>query len=751
VEHRLITGGEQFLPFAQSCVRKLKKLGLPYADQSYEIDGVSIKVRVEPGHEYIRIEGGDGCLFDMDSGVVELPAWDIYATGILHYVGAAADYNDVFREPKDDRLTHDGKQGQLSGEVTVKTSGSAKGSILPNKSPAASYSPGDVYSDDTPPVASPNPADETLKAKRLASSVGAAIYTGKCRLYVQAITGTPLYERDKSGKVVNTNEFVPLDGRIQPYIAPGTKPGADIGNIYIDTGTGIYLDPLTGKHWMFSVGGEGVQIYPLISSPCGEKLRKHLIPATSKLNPIDQEHLETYILARSRPDPLRAQYAKTGPQPSGITMGYSWHWAWSTPVADMVVNNVASNVDRDSFMVSSHYRITMTIADGKWSARLSTIEPNKEWAVNREMWPIMEPLAGGGMRKITGTSFDPFGDAPFYVFYVRDKIHICRVKVQKISENLSRETTPYFASETPGTPINNYGYSRGMEEGRASDELYREYWICTISCGDFTSPTGYRAYHHTSIGLRIHDKVKKPAPTGYPGDGALSSDYAEGYFTDLRVGTVGGTPYAPVYEYISTDHPYRSTRGIGGFTETRFLNLEYRNTFFVVAVPHGDAEALFFRSTYRQVNDNTATVIVRSGGDGPDWTLTWEIWTLGASNQIAKDGQIESTNDLYLWGGGPGFGHTAEVTSEPKHEEKINTTTTLLGRAGGATALLPEVDYHIGSQISVSATIYTKSSASETAPIVHTPDLMQDGALAHGEPNINMPADAPFTSFVGWV
>ena len=58
MEHRLITGGEQFLPFAQSCVRKLKRLGLPYANQSYEIDGVSIKVRIEPGHEYIRIEGG---------------------------------------------------------------------------------------------------------------------------------------------------------------------------------------------------------------------------------------------------------------------------------------------------------------------------------------------------------------------------------------------------------------------------------------------------------------------------------------------------------------------------------------------------------------------------------------------------------------------------------------------------------------------------------------------------------------------
>ena len=58
MEHRLITGGAEYLPFARSCVVKLKKLGLPYADQSHVIEGVTIRVRIEPGHEYIHIEGG---------------------------------------------------------------------------------------------------------------------------------------------------------------------------------------------------------------------------------------------------------------------------------------------------------------------------------------------------------------------------------------------------------------------------------------------------------------------------------------------------------------------------------------------------------------------------------------------------------------------------------------------------------------------------------------------------------------------
>jgi len=75
VEHRLVQGGESFLPFARSCVAKLKRLGLPYADQSYEVDGVSIKVRIQPGHEYIRLEGGSTGQY------LVIPANDTYPTG----------------------------------------------------------------------------------------------------------------------------------------------------------------------------------------------------------------------------------------------------------------------------------------------------------------------------------------------------------------------------------------------------------------------------------------------------------------------------------------------------------------------------------------------------------------------------------------------------------------------------------------------------------------------------------------------
>jgi len=68
MEHKLlIGGGEEYLPFARSRIRALKALGYPYMDQSFEVGDASVKVRIEPGHEYIKITGG----IEIHSGIVK--------------------------------------------------------------------------------------------------------------------------------------------------------------------------------------------------------------------------------------------------------------------------------------------------------------------------------------------------------------------------------------------------------------------------------------------------------------------------------------------------------------------------------------------------------------------------------------------------------------------------------------------------------------------------------------------------------
>lgn len=64
------------MPFARSRVKVLRGLGLPYADQSFSIGGVTVRVRIEPGHEYIHIEGGDPIILSgvtRDGAVITLP------------------------------------------------------------------------------------------------------------------------------------------------------------------------------------------------------------------------------------------------------------------------------------------------------------------------------------------------------------------------------------------------------------------------------------------------------------------------------------------------------------------------------------------------------------------------------------------------------------------------------------------------------------------------------------------------------
>lgn len=57
MEHKLIQGGEQYLPFARSRIKALKATGLKYASQKFEIDGVSISVKLVGEEEYIEILG----------------------------------------------------------------------------------------------------------------------------------------------------------------------------------------------------------------------------------------------------------------------------------------------------------------------------------------------------------------------------------------------------------------------------------------------------------------------------------------------------------------------------------------------------------------------------------------------------------------------------------------------------------------------------------------------------------------------
>lgn len=60
MEHRLILGGAEYLPFARSRIKALRAAGLQYARQNFEIGGVTINVRIAGEHSYLRLEESSG-------------------------------------------------------------------------------------------------------------------------------------------------------------------------------------------------------------------------------------------------------------------------------------------------------------------------------------------------------------------------------------------------------------------------------------------------------------------------------------------------------------------------------------------------------------------------------------------------------------------------------------------------------------------------------------------------------------------
>lgn len=59
MEHKLIQGGDQYLPFARSRIKALRQnTSLQYASQAYDMpDGSRVRVRIEPGQDYIHLTG----------------------------------------------------------------------------------------------------------------------------------------------------------------------------------------------------------------------------------------------------------------------------------------------------------------------------------------------------------------------------------------------------------------------------------------------------------------------------------------------------------------------------------------------------------------------------------------------------------------------------------------------------------------------------------------------------------------------
>jgi hypothetical protein len=623
VEHKLITGGgEQYLPFARSRIKALRAVGMRYASQRFIMPDGTVAVQIVGEQEYIRISGG-GCLLEMDSGIVDLNEVFGYNDGVLYETAHALAYNSPFvpTVPVSEwRVNPNKASGQISGSVR-RTSG-FEGKVPYDGKPARSFSAGtEQLTAEWSRIAE----DENLvDKKQLVNICPASIFTGRCRMYVQAIYGRPIYTQDGNNDGVFSSSGDPIARPTTPGVG-NAAPALEVrsyegGTLRIDTSTGVYLD-VKGKHWLIKPTRTSVDIYPLKAGSCGESMRRHLIeraPASSDyLNGEDREHLEAYVLSTCRPVVSKMQSISVlGGLPHAWSMGYGWHWNWTGLTADIVVTEgfvqtPAGLNPETTGMRSTHHRIQLAHRDAlTWEVTASIVEGPTDWTVDRLYWCLTEPLWTAGLpSKMTPRWTEPFDcDAPFYAFYRRDELQVCRVKVEtKTPVAYKTEMDPpEFAA---GLSYLDDGYNTlGLLGGWFKDVTGTgDYLACTIKVGTLE----YSGLSRTRLASGRYREIRDKAMNGSYGPVTrdfIAYTFCGGYNFYSGYPRADGSYYS---EYILAVSNNSSVVGVTYTYEVANLH-RTESGIATVIVPTGDAEAIFVSTTITEWERRTSRV-------GEDW------------------------------------------------------------------------------------------------------------------------------------
>lgn len=776
MEHRLILGGHQYLPFARSRVKALRATGLKYATQRFIMPGGEhVRIQITGEHEYIEISGG-GCSVPMDAGIVNV--WSIaefaaetYLPGILHYselvtnlydapIGISEGvaeflYNGRTSPPKGVGQVEWRKVSPLlsvSNASQVANYVTKSGNALAGKAPfdaKEAWSFSSLATEADPPT---DPRtwtyaenDAAVRAKkRLAILCPPSIFTGKCRLWVQAIYGRPLYGESGSAdtlpELVNDTSAATAI-RIRPYIAPGDE--TVYPSVLIDTSCGVHMDG-SGNHWLFCpTGGGVVRVYPLKAGKCAESLRE-LLSTTGFSSGAPRTRLEAFILSDSRPDIANVRTISNGTDFAPYSLGYGWHWNWDGLVADIVINETFTQDETNAAMRSTHYRMTMSQpTPSTWAAATTVIEGPTDWSVPRGSWCIVEPdYADMVLSKATPSASTRFEcDAPFYAFYKGNVVQVCRVTVgYQGAESPTREMSDSFAASYvyQASDVNyaTLGDLEGyLEESPNSGTSY----TAIFTCGDMVSERLYEGFSRTGYRTEIISKVlvSYAGPTVPPDPHTVTGfgDYtfSEGYPEDGVWATV--TKTLNFYDVFTGQYTYDWP--VTTFTET-YSGLA------AIVVPFYDSEAIYMRTDIGFTRRDVGTM------SHMDATIAGVLWRTRYLVDVYDGGVDHHEEEIIYYrqnngGGAGGTGHT--VSSTEAIDETVTTNDVvakLVCKAGTVDATFSHVsEFHNNALDTVGANFATLSGTSLDTPLVIAPDIID--ATGHN--------DAPTTAvaLVGWV
>jgi len=294
--------------------------------------------------------------------------------------------------------------------------------------------------------------EECLDKKRMMAKCPPSMYTGRMRSYVQALYGMK-YTEDFPLMLAFSLGPPTIDYMLDwDFLDPESR-------INFGINTGIFTDD---KHrfWMLDIIGSGVKIRRLKTDKCTDALRKNLARRIKKgtITQREIDQIEAYIFSKTIPTKEYIVLPLSVPASAGIA--YGWHYDWDGKHADIV--SVDSTGDRAHFRyVSNHYRITVAMEvdsithEENWTASLSLVEGPVEWknrtysdVIGVPDWLYNLTYIYDGFFSRHGKSFG--NAAPFYVFYNRDTLYVCRYSYTEDNRFITEyETTSSHPSFNP--------------------------------------------------------------------------------------------------------------------------------------------------------------------------------------------------------------------------------------------------------------------------------------------------------------
>lgn len=436
---------------------------------------------------------------------------------------------------------------------------------------------------------------ESLYLKKVtAMNCPPSIFTGRMRLWVQA-----LYGRHDALTLVRLSTS-------NPYTTPSIEVGTS-DPVHIHTGCGIYFEAETGKHWLIKVQYDYADIYPLEADDCIEELRAFLIDPD--FPQADKERVECYILSDCLPVVSKMQRLTFSAQ-HGYSMGYGWHFNWTGNRCDLVYTEevyvVGSSTQYENS--STHYRLEFTKNAEAFSVTKSIVEGPVRWKSYRHLHPITYPdwFTSTLIKSGAHIGPEPYGNAPFYAFYNRDELRVCRYSAVTAQQAKGGTRSPDYLN--PQAP-----YSIG------SDPILYTVWnewpgvSVTLSCGpaSVAYTSGARSGSERSRTAPVMVEVLWGSVFYVPGDETLSgltngrptsyetTTITDSYMGSLEVLNTGGGVTGLTYS--------SNTIGPGGYkysvntkssiTAKQIIYDEQFSTGFIGVIPFNDAEAFYMLGT----------------------------------------------------------------------------------------------------------------------------------------------------------